>query len=273
MFLTHCYTGRLKNLTLSFAVVVALLLDSFASADPQNTSIEFGFCPVEGFVDEEPKGVGYELMTEVLMRLRAQGYQINESFVPAMRLLNGYKNKQYDVIFPIMKIKNFTLKSFQKWGFDHIPLYSRPLYDGGHFVIYTHVENDRLNRVKDLKGKSTVVIAGAYIPVDLVTPTPYNVEYVDTAEQAFKMVQFGRVDAFLVHKGWGQHVLSGLDLPELHHGEPFENIRGGFIAQENELGEELVSAIDRVIADMIEDGSYAKILEKFPDTKLVIHPD
>ena len=271
-FLNH-FARQMTKLILGVALIAPLFLAPSASAEPKTTSINFAYCVVDGFVEEESTGVGYELMSAVLDRLRDHGYQVDVSFVPAMRLLNGYKSKQYDMIYPIMKIKNFTLASFQKWGFDHIPLYSRPLYAGGQFVIYTHVGDERLHNLESLKDKSTVVIAGAYIPVDLVPPTPYRVERVETGQQAFKMVYSGRVDAFLVHKGWGKSILAEMELDELHHGKGFEDIRGGFIVQNNDMGEALTASVDQIIEDMIQDGTYAEILSRYPDNNLVIRPD
>ena len=118
-----------------------------------------------------------------------------------------------------------------------------------------------------------MVIAGAYIPIDLVPPTSYKVEHVNSGQQAFKMVKFGRMDAFLVHEGWGKSVLSELDISGLQHGEPFGTIRGSFIAQNDEQGKNLTSTIDQIIADIIQDGTYAKILGKHPDSSLVFPYD
>ena len=273
LFLSKRLFRQLNTFARYVAVAACLLIAYPLSAAPQHETINLAYCEVSGFIDDENTGVGYELMNAVLERLRNRGYAVNITYVPAMRMLNGYKNEQFDLIFPIMKIKNFTLESFQKWGFDHIPEYSHPLYDGGQFVIYTHTDNERLDDLQSLLGKSTVVIAGAYIPVDLVAPTHYKVEHVETAEQAFKMVNFGRVDAFLVHKEWGKHALSEIELPDLRHGKAFEDIHGGFIAPDTDKGQKTIAMIDQIIAEMIGDGTYAEILKEFPDTKLVIRPD
>ncbi|MEG3619158.1 transporter substrate-binding domain-containing protein [Magnetovibrio sp. PR-2] len=246
-----------------------VFLASPASAEPPQKTLNFAYGVVEGFIEEETSGVGYELMRAVLSRLQNQGHEISVTLVPFTRLLNGFQKKHYDLAFPIVKVSNFTLASYKKWGFDEIPLYSRPLYNGGEFVIYTPAKSARLSALRDLIGRDTVVIAGAYIPIDLVPPTSYSVEQVNSGHQAFKMVKFGRVDAFLVHEGWGKSVLTELDISDLHHGQPFGTIEGGFIAQNDEQGKSLIAAINQIISDIIDDGTYAKILKKFPDSTFV----
>ena len=273
MFFTERFSWRMQRLLAGLSFAVLLLAASPAFADTKGESIRFAYGIVEGFIEEGGAGVGYELMNAVLARLQDQGHQVSVSRVPFKRLLTGFQNKQYELAFPIVKINNFTLEGYRKWGFEEIPLYSRPLYDGGEFVIYTKAETDPLSDLRNLSWRKTVVIEGAYIPIDLVPPTSYRVERVFSGEQAFKMLKFGRVDAFLVHEGWGKSILAELDMSGLHHGKPFGAIRGGFIAQDDEQGAALIRDVNAVIADIVRDGTYQAILNRFPDNKLVVRPE
>ncbi len=273
LFVSKYYSWWGKRLFWSFSVVGILLAASPVAGESKSNSVRFAFGVVEGFIEEGKTGVGYELMNSVLSRLRDQGFQVSVSLVPFARLLTGFQNKQYELAFPIVKINRLTLESYQKWGFEEIPLYSKPLYSGGNFVVYTRAESERFNDLQGLLEKDIVVIRGAYIPIELVPPTSFKVSRVSSGSQAFKMLKLDRVDAFLVHEGWGKSILAELDIFGLHHGKSFGDIQGGFIAQNDERGASLIAKIDQIIAEMIKDGTYSSILGRYPNNKLVIRPD
>jgi|GEM_PF-3967393 len=253
-----------------FLALVIFLVPSIATAEQEKRVLRIGYGIVEGFIESETQGAGVEILNEVVSRLERRGYKVEKRLYPFKRVLAAFMARNLDLAFPIVSAERFTSGGYKKWGFVQIPLYSGPLYNGGNFIIYSRKDQPRFNSTKELKGKSIGVIAGAFIPSDIKSPSPFKVVEIKSGEQAFKMLQRSRIDVFLVHNHWAQGILNGVAPEGLHHGVEFGDIFGGFISQQTNRGAEVLSEINQIIGAMIIDGSYAEIAAKYPESKLVI---
>ncbi|MDV7338322.1 hypothetical protein RYZ26_01855 [Terasakiella sp. A23] len=75
----------------------------------------------------------------------------------------------------------------------------------------------------------------------------------------------------VLHKNWAETILSPDDQKQLHHGESFSHIYGNFVTQPNSNGAVILAEINKILARMVIDGRYKKLLSSHANTKAVIH--
>ncbi|MEG3638202.1 substrate-binding periplasmic protein [Magnetococcus sp. PR-3] len=250
-----------------------LLLLSPAQADDQPLSIELGFGIVGGFIEEDYSGPGYAFLEEVTKRLKGKGYEIHTQLLPFKRLITAFNMNKMDVLFPIITSGDLPSGGYAKWGYLRIPLSSMPLYNGGEFVIYTRKDQPKRDNVESLKDLHVGIMTGIYIPTVLLPPSTYNVTEIYGAEQAFKMLHAGRMDALVMHNQWAGVVLDKMaEAEELHHGQAFGAILGGFLTQQDERGARILAHINQSLAEMMMDGTWNKILDQYPNAQTLVRP-
>lgn len=254
-------------------LVLCLTLFGFSVAtanDQDKLVLKLGYGVVEGYIERNDSGVGFDLMMAVVKSLEKRGYQVEIIKAPFKRVMAQFTHSNIDMVFPIVSYRGPSRANIKKWGFKEVPLYSSALYNGGQFVIYTRLKEDRIHDVKSLKGLQIGVLAGFFIPGELKAPTKFNVIEIQTPEQAFKILEYGRIDALLVHENLADSVLGKSHSKVLHRGRMFGGILGGFITQQTDSGAVQMANINQAIGDMILDGTYAKILARYPDNKFVL---
>jgi ABC-type amino acid transport substrate-binding protein len=264
----------IRNNFLLYAFVFGMMLNcttfGLVLAEEKKVTLKIGFGVVEGFIEEDLTGPGYDLMRAVVQRLEKEGYSVETQLLPFKRVLRSFQLGRLDVAFPIVNDGPFSRGGYKKWGFEKMPLYSTPLFSSGGFVIFTRLNTPKIDRIESLKDLRIGVITGAFIPSSLKPPTTYQVEEIYSGKQGFEMLKRGRIDAYVVHKRWGQSLLKRDPVTTIHHGAEFNNIIGGFLCQQNGLGASILAQINHAIGAMIMDGTYKKILDSYPLNKFVI---
>jgi hypothetical protein len=241
----------------------------FANDKPKKSYI-LSYGKVEGFIESKNSGVGIELLTEIIKRLENRGHKFILRFQPFKRVIKTFIHNEIDVAFPIINGGSFKKAGYDKWGFENMPAHSIPMFTSGGFVIYSKENKTKYNSVESLIGKSIAVIRGAYIPSEIKGSKDILITEVNKGIQSFEMLKRDRIDAFLVHKFWAKGILKESKLDGFEHGDEFDTIIGGFIFHQNQEGLNLLAEFNYVIATMILDGSYNKILKKYPNNKMVI---
>jgi len=240
------------------------------ASEPIQAKIKLGYGVVEGFIEEGEMGVGGSLLKMISKEFEKIGYEVELSKAPFNRVISQYANGHLDVAFPIISGDYMSLDYFKKWKIPFIPLYSIPIYNGGSFAIFTPAQAPIYNSVNELKNSHIGVLAGVYMPTELKAPTSFNVTEIHGIERAIKLLKVGRVDALILHKNWAETVLDTDDLKQLHSGESFSHIYGSFVTQPTSNGAVILAEINKIIATMVIDGRYKKLLAGHATTKTII---
>ena len=252
-------------------LVCTILFFYNAFANTQSTkTYTVGYGVVEGFIDSEYEGVGVELLDEIIKRVQKRGHKIEKRFQPFKRIINTFIKNNMDVCFPIINGGTYEKSGYKKWGFKKMPAHSIPMFTSGSFVIYSKKNRMKHDSLETLKGKNIGVIRGAYIPAKLKKSKEFAIVELNKGVQGFEMLNRDRLDGFLVHKFWAQGILEQNTFKNIHHGKEFETIIGSFIFHQNQDGLNLLAEFNYVIGSMILDGTYKKILAKYPNNKMVI---
>ena len=259
----------MKKATFFIILFTLLAFKSFAN-DTSLKTYTLSYGTVEGFIESEDSGVGVELLNEIIKRLNQRGFKIKKEFLPFKRALKMFIDNKIDISFPIINSGSFIKAGYDKWGFKKMPAHSIPLYTAGGFVIYSNNKQQKYDSIKSLEGKKVGVNRGAYIPSYLKVSKKIYIEEVNSGEQNFLKLSKNRIDAFLIHKQWGEGILNKIDNKEFHHGKEFDTIVGSFIFHQNQEGMNLLSEFNYVISTMILDNSYKEILDRYPNNKMVI---
>jgi ABC-type amino acid transport substrate-binding protein len=243
-----------------------------SQAEDETLQIQLGYGLIEGFIEKDGTGPGNEMLQGVVERLRNKGYGVTTHRQPFKRVISTFVLGKFDAIFPIINSGDLPSGGYEKWGYARTPLTSIPLYNGGRFVIYTHKNQPKRDSVESLKNLKIGVLTGIYIPSVLRPPTDYRIEEIFSATQAFKMLSANRIDALVMHDRWARSILDENPSEEIHHGEPFGTILGGFIVQQEETGARNLAHINQALAEMIMDGTYNRILDRYPNALSIVRP-
>jgi len=259
-----------RNIRFFICAFLCFTLAQLSSLAHAKSEIKIGYGIIDGYINKDQTGPGYEIFQAVTKRLEQRGYQVDITTSPSKRSIAKYLAGELDALFPIVMYRGPSANNYKKWKLPQIPLYSSPLYNGGQFVIYNKSSRPKRNTIKSLKNDHIGVIAGAFIPGELKAPTLYTVSEIATPQQAFKMVAVGRIDSFVVHENWADSsFLKELD-GHLHYGKKFGDIYGGFITQQTDDGAVLLGDINHIIATMIVDGTYRQIMNRYPNNEFLI---
>ena len=241
----------------------------FAWAESSKT-YKLGYGKIEGYIESATEGVGTELLNEVLRRVKSKGYEIEARYQPSLRAISNFIKGEADICFPIINGGDYHRSGYKEWNVSQMPAHSAPLYTAGGFVIYSRSDKQVYDSLDALNGKKVGVIRGAYIPAALKRSKTILVEEVNSGEQNFEKLLRGRIDAFLVQKQWAMGILKQTELKGFHRGKEFDKIIGSFIFQQTQEGMNLLAEFNYAIGSMILDGTYAAILDRYPESKMVI---
>jgi len=252
-------------------IFFTLFLSSTLFANNQSTkTYTLGYGKIEGFIESHDKGVGVDLLNEIVKRMHSRGHKIQLHYQPFKRIINNFIKNDFDIIFPIINAGSFKKAGYEKWGFKQMPAHSMPMFTSGGFIIYSTINHIKYDSINSLLGKRVGVIRGAYVPSILKDSKEIFVTELNKGVQSFKMLSKKRLDAFLVQKFWAQGILNESKLEGFHHGKEFDTVMGSFIFHQNQEGLNLLAEFNYVIGSMILDKTYQKILDNYPNNKMVI---
>lgn len=124
--------------------------------------------------------------------------------------------------------------------------------------------NDDIQGIDDLKGKTVAVNLGSNFEQLL---NKYNTDgeiNIKTYETGIEHdVALGRADAFIMDRLSALQLIKETGLPLQLAGKPFETIENAWPFVDNEKGKKLQQDVNKALAAMREDGTLAKISEKW----------
>lgn len=142
-------------------------------------------------------------------------------------------------------------------------LFSEPYVIDG-IQITVKKGNESIQSVDDLKGKTVAVNLGSNFEQELRkydTDNEINIKTYDTGIE--QDVVLGRSDAFVMDRLSALTRIKKSGLPLQLAGEPFETIENAWPFLKTEKGEALVKMTNQTLDQMREDGTLAKISEKW----------
>jgi len=189
------------------------------------------------------------------------GHKFELIFAPALRCQALFFSKKIDVMWPFIITED--VERFKKVGFSYLPIYSMPIIMGGYY-IFTRQTDPKLNKVKNLEGKSVVSVRGYGVPVEFENSSNIIKSIANKNELVPKMIQAKRVDAGIIQTGWVPTLKKQGLLKGLHHGEVIDFWGGAFTFQFNQEGNALSNTFSNIILKLVTQGKYKEILTGAP---------
>lgn len=137
------------------------------------------------------------------------------------------------------------------------------VFDGAQVVVKAGNE-DEITGPESLKGRTVAVNLGSNFE-QLLRNLPYADEIeIKTYESNIEQdTALGRVDAFVMDRVSSAQVIKESPLPLAHAGKPFDEIRNALPFRSDEAGQALRDKVDAAITALKDDGTLAKISEKW----------
>lgn len=194
------------------------------------------------------KGFDVEIGEEIARRM---GMEANPVTNPWETITQGLKAEKYDAIIGSMAIDDDRLKQVD---------FSRPYYRSGA-QVYIAENNDTIRSADDIKDKKIgVVKSSTFRDVALEYTDKDKVIGYDSDVIALQDLPTGRVDAVITDKMVGvQAIKEGLKIREV--GDPLWVDEMAVAVRKGDS--ELLEKINQALEDMIEDGTYDEISNKW----------
>ncbi len=153
--------------------------------------------------DGQPRGIDYEVTTEVLKRL---GVEVEWQFLPWKRCLSMLETGQADGALDI----------FHSAERDATLLYpSEPLSDVEFVMFYANERPHPFNTLEQLKGLTICTSPGYLYSPDFSQSDLFTREPAPTHEANFGKLVRGRIDLLITDRRVGQHLLDELNIRDL----------------------------------------------------------
>lgn len=167
-------------------------------------------------------------------------------------LLPGLENGLYDAVISTMMP---TLMNEQKYNF------SEPFYLLGP-VLVVRIDSD-ITSLKDLSGRYMGVQRGMSLNFDQLLPNTIITPF-DNATAAFAALESNKIDAVIMDSLQAYVQIQGIYSRTVHIvSKPFNKEGLRLITLKNPKFDELFTIFDRSINDLIENGKYAELLNKW----------
>lgn len=214
-----------------------------------NIGIE-GVYPPFNYFDKDNKLIGFdvEIADEITKRMR-----IKPNYIPTPwdTIIGGLITKKYDIILSSMAI---TDERKQKVDF------TEPYYHTGA-QLFIHVDNtDIIDPKKDIKGKEIGVAIGTTFEKKIVEHGAKVVTYKSDL-LTFQDLANKRVEGVLTDKAVGSRLIKEKSYPFKAVGDMLLQDAAGIALNKNE--EALKHEMNKHLKAMMDDGTYAKISEKW----------
>lgn len=203
------------------------------------------------YKDSEGNLTGFdaEIGAEIAKRM---GMEANPVTNPWDTILIGLDSDKYDAIIGSMAI---TEKREEQADF------SRPYYRSGA-QIFVAADNNEIKTVDDIKDKKIGVVKNStYGELALDYTGANNLFEYDSDLTALQDLGSGRIDAVITDQMVGLRVMKEGTMDIRDVGEPLTLDEMGIPVKEGNT--ELLNEINRALNEMIEDGTYDQISEKW----------
>ncbi|MGJ8526211.1 putative amino-acid-binding protein YxeM [Halomonadaceae bacterium LMG 33818] len=152
-------------------------------------------------------------------------------------------------------------------------LFSTPyIYDGAQLAVKNSTNN--INSPADLSGKSVGVNLGSnfeQLLQQLPNAKQINIRTYDSGIE--QDVVLGRLNAFVMDRSSIARIIKMSHLPLKMVGQPFSIIENAYPFRKNAQGEALKTNIDKALAQLQQDGTLAKLSEKWLGSNLTDAPE
>ncbi|MDN4618864.1 amino acid ABC transporter substrate-binding protein [Paenibacillus sp. PsM32] len=227
----------------------AATLESVKASGKLRIGTEGTYAPFT-FHDESGKLTGFDvdIATEVSKRLGVEPVFTEAAWDS---LLGGLESKRFDTVFNEVGITEERQKTF---------LFSDP-YIASKAVLIVRDDNTDIKSFADLKGKKSAQSLTSNL-AQIAKDNGAEIVSVDGFTQAIGLLTSNRAQATINDN------LSYLDLKKQQPDAPIKVVAEEANASQsgaifNKGGEDLVQAVNKALKDMVDDGTYLKISEKY----------
>ncbi|WP_083888479.1 ABC transporter substrate-binding protein [Calidifontibacillus oryziterrae] len=170
---------------------------------------------------------------------------------PWQTILAALKADKFDAILGSMAITEERLKEVN---------FSDPYYKSGA-QVFVHADNGEIQSVNDLHGKKIgVVVASTF--EDIAREYTEEVTTYDSDVTALQdLLVKGRLDAVITEQLVGMYAINQNDLAIKTVGDPLYIDQMGIAIKKEQT--ELLEKVNAALAEIIADGTYAEISEKY----------
>jgi ABC-type amino acid transport substrate-binding protein len=221
-------------------------------------SIEVCLVQPSGVLENANSGWVADLNREVLARVaQVSQYAFHVESCPGKRAIDLFRNGQVTLIFPTV--------AGSLHDPDNISYYYPDSIDSGRlmvseYVAFTLKGKSAPRQLKDLKGCRVGYMSGANLPIAF-TRSGALLEGADIMDQNFSKLAAGRLDCVIALKVVGMASLSATPRSHIVIGPPLMSVYGGYSAQANPVGRDLIRLINSQIEALVKDGTYRRIME------------
>ena len=253
----------LKRGSVSLGMVQALAEGSFAAALAEDTGLEdlkakgtfvMGFdeeYPPMGFVDENGEYVGFDIdlanaigeKTGMQVEVKSLGF---DALIPALR------SGQIDMIASGMDATPERQKQVS---------FTEPYFQDGYSVV-VRKDNTNINGFDDLKGRTVGSQVGTK-GVDLATEAGATVKQYDANSQGWMELQSGTCDAVVINTSVALYYMKEGGDKDLKIVGDAKKADAGIAMAVSKDKPELLEKVNKALADLKADGTYAKLYKKW----------
>ena len=241
-------------MTALFALISILMVAGCSGGDePEKETFRFGMSGLYKPFNfkENGKLTGFDVeIGEALAK--KMGKEPEPVTNPFETIIPGLQADKYDAIIGSLTVTPEREKAVS---------FTDTYYSSGS-QVFVFSENSDINGPEDLKGKKIgTVKASVYLEHALTLTDKANVIEYDSDLTALQDLPTGRLDAVITDQMVGFRVMKekAIDIKDL--GEPLSHDKQAIAVKKDD--EELRKEINKALAAIIEDGTYAKISEKW----------
>lgn len=239
------FRGVIKDLILIVGLMAQLLFPALSSAQPAGCTVIVGPTP-----DPELTEANLQWTLLVVRKLKESGEQCDVHIIDAWARANKmFSDGDADVLFPEI------VDDPTQPGITGIPV---ALTYG--FVVFTLNSHPIIDSVDELAGQTVGLIRGRYYPETLTDHPDITINYGNSLEQNFRLLNHGRIDATVEYLSDGVLLLGQMDLEnQVHYGAEFGSNQLAYRFQGTPAGEELRRRFDWAIQVLKADGTYTSV--------------
>jgi len=208
--------------------------------------------PPHTFLDPESKqliGLDVDLANEIGKRL---GLNVKFVTVEWKGIIPALQAKRFDLITAEM---NITLERKEVVDFSDV------VFIGGH-VLVVRSDNTDIHKPEDLTGRTVLVPIGTTEEQEAKKYTD-NIKAYTLLSECFRELQLGRGDAIIVELSVASEYIKNSNGAFKVVAGPWTQTQSGFAFRKDAASSNLRDAINEVLSEMRNDGTYETILSKW----------
>jgi polar amino acid transport system substrate-binding protein len=241
---------RQKSFFLCFALLVIGSLMFFHSA-AAGEKMKVGTFPIPLMVIDQNRGVFIDLVKEIAQRT---GIEMEIIIAPPNRIIQDFVDGKIDMFFPGLDV-SFPV------GHKFIP--SPELIYVKKDFAFTKKGNPLLKSISELEGKKIGITRGYPYVRALIDNKKIQIEVGDTDEINTKKLIAGRIDAFVVEEKSGLKAFENTNnMANMQYdvNAPLSSQNVYYAFQDNTMGKNFSAKVSQTLANMKQDGTFAKIM-------------